>query len=501
MQPQHSSTLLSEALNLPNPANQPAPEVNSVECPKPARFGFMFPELQMDQANLLPPGPETVRSLVELGMTMIDKDPNNHAFDSNIPSIYTYFGQFIVHDLTFDPLTDRVRFYKDDVENLTPFSVAEIKAIESPRTGLLDLDSVYGPILDNQKCYPVPVVNEAMKVEMAANSNLPGSDLPRDEHAPYKARIGDHRNDENLIISQLHLAFLRAHNVLIEAGASFEKAQAFLRRRYRDIVINDYLPRVVDHEDIAHAVNSKPEVFDSKNEFFMPVEFSAAAFRFGHAMIRSKYNYSPIRKLVRLDELFTLTALPPYHHILKDWIIDWNGFIPGGVNVARNLAPRLTEPLAEFLNSNLNTVPASSGQPKKPILSLAVIDLLRGYLLRLPTGQAVAQKLKLPSTSILSEAQIEEVGGAVSDEQRKVLQESGFSKQTPLWFYILAEAAHFQNGNRLGPVGGYIVATVLLECLQRSQVDDVKEEGWDPILGKEEGFDLAELLRHSGVLT
>jgi hypothetical protein len=455
----------------------------------------MFPELQKEE-YLLPKEPPTVEALVRLGMTMIDKEPLNTKFDTEIPSVYTYFGQFIVHDLTFDPRSN-IRLFQEDLESLQPLSNEEITALKNPRSGLLDLDSVYGPILDNDKCLAVPVRDDGtMRVDRAGEGKVPGTDLPRGNEPPFKARIGDPRNDENLVLSQLHLAFLRAHNVIVKAGADHDRAQAMLIRRYRRLVIEDYLPRFVDPDDIKWVSENK--VFNPPADgYFMPLEFSAAAFRFGHALIRSKYHYNAPRKLVELQELFTMKLLASYSHILTDWIIDWTDFLPGGLNVGRNLAPRLVEPLAEFLTKDIS-VPIGNGQVKKPILSLAVVDLLRGYLFRLPQAQFVAERLDVTP---LPADEIEKVAADVSADQVKALQESGFSSHTPLWYYILAEAAHADlgNGRRLGPVGGRLLAAVLLEAERRSPDKLAHEDGWDPILGEENGFNLAVLLDHAKI--
>ena len=495
MQPRHASTLLSQALELPDPADQPGPPGEDIECPPPGRFGFMFPNLQnQNEEFLLPTGPETVKALVALGKTMIDKEPSNPAFDTQIPSVYTYFGQFIVHDMTFDPGADRL--YYEDLDSREPLLEAKINSLENPRSGLLDLDSVYGPILENEKCTRVPVRPDGtMRVDAAGEGIVSGTDLPRVNARPAKARISDSRNVENLVLSQLHLAFLRAHNMVVKAGASFEKAEAMVVRRYRRLVTQDFLPRFVSPADIKWVQENK--IFNpAENEYFLPVEFSAAAFRFGHALIRSKYLYNTFRKTVELQELFMLKMIDEYSHILEDWVIDWKEFLPGGVNVGRNLAPRLVEPLARFLDKPVTV--KVNGVKKKPILSLAVIDLLRGYYLRLPQAQFVAKELDVDP---LPAAEIEKVAAEVSADQVKALQESGFSSHTPLWYYIMAEAGHpdLGKGQRLGPVGGRLLAAVLLEAERRSTNPVAMEDGWDPILGAENGFDLAVLIDHAKI--
>jgi hypothetical protein len=72
------------------------------------------------------------------------------------------------------------------------------------------------------------------------------------------------------------------------------------------------------------------------------------------------------------------------------------------------------------------------------------------------------------------------------------------SSRTPLWFYILAEAAHFKNGLCLGPVGSAIVAGVLIELVRRSTDSILSEPNWVPTLGNGH-FDLAKLFQLAGV--
>ena len=78
--------------------------------------------------------------------------------------------------------------------------------------------------------------------------------------------------------------------------------------------------------------------------------------------------------------------------------------------------------------------------------SLAVRDLQRGQGVRLPSGEAVARYVGIvPLTT-------EQVG----------IASSSWQGETPLWYYILREADAYTGGHRLGPVGGRIVAEVLV---------------------------------------
>jgi hypothetical protein len=141
------------------------------------------------------------------------------------------------------------------------------------------------------------------------------------------------------------------------------------------------------------------------------------------------------------------------------------------------------------------------------VAMLAVRNLLRGYQLRMPTGQAVARalhkKLKdVRDIPVLTAAQIRKGagGGEAGDKQRKVLRDSGFDERTPLWYYILAEAALLRDGRRLGPVGSTIVAEVLVGLIRRSP-NSILAPGinWKPNLPSEEPgeFTLHDLLRYA----
>jgi hypothetical protein len=204
----------------------------------------------------------------------------------------------------------------------------------------------------------------------------------------------------------------------------------------------------------------------------MPLEFTVAAFRFGHSMIRSSYDFNVNFPPSRAFLLRLFNVLSRYPTLPEKWIIQWENFVEGGANLARPIDTRLAAPLS---------------------VRLTLLDLLRGYVFRLPTGQAVARALGLGA---MTDAHIS--GVAASQEQADVLRNSGFAGRTPLWFYILAEAAHFQKGQRLGPVGSTLVASVLIGLIRRSKDSFLNIPGWTPTLRGV--FDLPGLLRLAGVL-
>jgi hypothetical protein len=469
-------------------------------------FDYLFLDLQSKPAALLPESAQTVKDLIALGDTMHDPFVPGGAGDSKIPAAYTYLGQFIDHDITLE--VDSGVLGDITSPALAPAPLAKARALKNLRTATLDLDSVYGP--------PAPRAGDKMAVNTvsASGGRPPGKDQfndvprkppsnnPADKDIDREALIGDARNDENLIIAQLQVAFLRAHNAIVDRGKSFDEARRLLRQHYQWIVLHDFLPRVCDPKIVRKTI-AKNRFYTPKDAyFFMPLEFTVAAYRFGHSMIRGRYDHNLNFTSATLQLLFTFTALSGqlspgpnptpgagFPTLPENWIIQWERFVGAApTNLARAIDPKLVEPIF--------TLPDTFGVPMTGINArLAVRNLLRGYLLRMPTGQAVAKKI---GASPLSASTI--LKFAASDDQRKVLKSSGFHRRTPLWFYILAEAAATKKG-RLGEVGSTLVAEVLVGLARRSEDTFLDVKGWKPTLGTLKGvFRLEDLLRLSGNL-
>jgi hypothetical protein len=222
----------------------------------------------------------------------------------------------------------------------------------------------------------------------------------------------------------------------------------------------------------------------------MPLEFSVAAFRFGHSKVRVSYpNFNKLQQSGELGAIFS-NALG---RLSADWVIDWTAFL--GSDDRRHF-PR---PIDTSLSSPLLNLDKAQLMPGDPEQNLAVRNLLRGYILRLPTGQAVARAMAAEGVLPLTADQILSVGAEIKN-QKSILEQTSFLERTPLWFYILAEAAYYSRGYHLGPVGSTIVAEVLIEVLRSSSDSILCDPGWRPTLGRTPGkFELEDLLRLAGV--
>ncbi|MEV0896107.1 LysM peptidoglycan-binding domain-containing protein [Actinoplanes sp. NPDC049802] len=499
-------------------------------------FDLLFPTLQDDESNLLPRLPDTPAKLKRLGQAMTDEEARED--NGPIPAAYTYLGQFIDHDITLEVQDRTAGLGSGDMAvlldtGMAPLSLAQIrKVMRNQRSATLDLDSVYGPPQprdpNNEDKLLVGKVHK-LKLQNPPNPNGPPAARPKgkgdDNDVPREPRnrldpvhdraalIGDPRNDENTIISQLHVAFLKAHNVLIDQGLSFREARRVLRQHYQHIVVHDFLKRVADPEIVDDIVVNGNRWYNPYAEpFFMPLEFAVAAYRFGHSMVRSLYNFNSnfrvnSRPPGSLDLLFVFTALSGQlgedigleqaETLPENWIIEWENIVGSGDNVMK--ARKLDTKLASLDGGALFRLKSPTGVPEQPADAgrLAVRNLLRGYRLRLPTGQAVADLLGVET---LSKDQIRQAAG--SDAQRAALDESEFLTRTPLWYYVLAEAKALHDGAHLGPVGSTIIAEVLVGLVRRSDDSFLKTPGWRPTLPSEQPgqFELADLLRLAKVL-
>ncbi|OLT10854.1 hypothetical protein BJF78_28380 [Pseudonocardia sp. CNS-139] len=272
-------------------------------------FDFLFPQLQDDPANLLPESPDTVKKLKDLGAVMVDPalgDVPDETNNSEVAAVYTYFGQFVDHDITLEAGTVGATGLVAD--GLEPLPVEEIRNdLRNTRTATLDLDSLYDAPAPREPGNPdrmdigdvtslgggAPPQQRPPRAVGDDKNDLKRKGPSSDPLVDREALIGDPRNDENTIISQLHVAFLKAHNTLVDEGRSFDEARRILRQHYQHIVVHDYLNQICDETIVADVVDQGNRWFDPfAAPFFMPLEFAVAGFRFGHTMVRASYDFN-----------------------------------------------------------------------------------------------------------------------------------------------------------------------------------------------------------------
>ena len=441
-------------------------------------FGRMFRALPM--AKFGGTEDENFRNLGALGDAMTSdfdgpKDGKDEE-ESGIPALYTYLGQFIDHDITFDPASTLQK--QNDPDALVDF-----------RTPALDLDNVYGRGPSDQP-YMYDGGNAFLLGDPIHGGDANARDLPRNGAEPRRALIGDPRNDENTIVSQLQGLFLRFHNRTLadNPGLELAEVQKLVRYHYQYVVVNDFLPRIV-HAGVLDALKTGPrydkhklEFFHWRNDPFMPIEFSVAAYRLGHSMVRPGY---------RLNDTVLLPIFPVPGQGLREgltgframnpaWGIDWGRFIDTDIRAydgdatAQKQRLQFAYRLDTSLVNPLGTLPAAVASNPA---SLAQRNLERGWRLGLPSGQSVARAMgihPLPDRDIIIGKALDKPEGV-----KRIVEVSPiFAHNCPLWTYILAEAAlHREDVQipvkervtiktpRLGPVGGRIVAEVLLGLL------------------------------------
>ena len=450
------------------------------------RFGYLFPELAKSDAAKLPVHPSTVGALKQLGNAMADiGTPSDEitTLNSNIPAVFTYLGQFIDHDIT--ARTDRdtavSRIGDDDQpggENqpLDPDFIVE--NLFNGRRPQLDLDSVYGDgpgLLGIGTPSAMPdaeFLYDPLTLLLTVQEEGTFADLPRVERT---AQIGDMRNDENVIVSQLHAAFLKFHNAIAQSlspqlspQSRYSRARQLVRWAYQYVVVHDYLKAVCAPAIVEEILLNGPRFYRpgfNDGEHFMPLEFSVAGFRFGHSMIRPFYQLNPTVQKKIMDILEVSRERPGEDDLLEqhseggyrlksELQIDWENFVQfESQQPVRNLARRIDPLIAKGL-FNLGF---EEGPPGSILAHLAQRNLLRGFNLSIPTGQAIAKALGYKPLG-----QTELIDKEDNPQIRKALQTGGLIEATPLWFYVLREAAVQTGGNSLGVVGSTIVAETLI---------------------------------------
>lgn len=370
---------------------------------------------------------------------------------------WPFFGQLIAHDITADrsPLTS----------GLAP------DALRNARFPKLDLEMLYadGPI-GTPYLYDS---GDAAKFLLAQH----GRDVPRNSQGI--ALVGDPRNDSHLIVLTLHVVLLRAHNRIVDSlrasgvseAAVFDTARTSLTWHHQWVVVHDFLPRLVGTDLVDQVLTEGGRWYaPAPTRACIPLEFSHAAFRYGHGQIRHGYRLTAEGPEIPLfPDLVGFRHLPAGVHVDLAQLFDLPGHPPA--QRAKRLDGRLPASLIDLPEQLTGAVDVSAHS------SLAVRDLLRGQNTDLPSGEVIAKLFNEPA---LTDAELDHA----------------WPQGTPLWLYVLKEAQHRGGGDRLGPVGGRIVAEVLIGLLRADPASYLAQEPhWTPTLpAAGPDFGLADLL-------
>lgn len=395
------------------------------------KYGRMFPGLpRLDSDE------QSVLALGRSGSRMdggIELDRAGAASDNpRIAAGFTYFGHFLAHDLTADRSLLQHHASPDELQNF--------------RTPRLDLESLYaaGPS-GSPYMYDA---EDGDKFLVGVDDSGAPVDVPRNRQG--RAIIGDARDDVHRIISQLHLVLLRFHNRVVDwvrangtpSGMVFQTTQQTVRRHYQWIVVNEFLPLVAGDALVDEVRARGPWWLDGAAQPFIPVEFADAAYRFGHSQVRPSYllNASGVGGAMFPD-------LAGGRPVPAGGTIDWRFFFAIDPSVTPQASKRID---TRFAHSLIDLPEAIVGATETDDQrSLACRDLERAYALDLPSGETIARAIGAEPLTV------DECG----------LHETGWIGETPLGYYVLKEAEQRAEGRHLGPVGGRIVADVLLGLL------------------------------------
>ncbi|MBN8939120.1 MAG: hypothetical protein J0H01_06495 [Rhizobiales bacterium] len=489
--------------------------------------------------------------IAKLGARMLDwrtrdqeKAERSAQDKATAPSGYTYLGQFIAHDLSFSA---------DRVPRATP-AEQKPQAYDNLRQTLLSLESIYGGgPREFSLGYACPGRGEGRKpssrthlrvgairakpaVDAGAAAREPetiAADLPRMSCPAFDgARTGmtdvliaDPRNDDHAIISQLTLLFFRLHNKIVDVIAAdtvkidnkdvhyynlYERSRAVTTKVYRSIIVNDYLFTMLDRQiyERYRPKNAEAEVrfLTKRRPGQLAVEFSHAAFRFGHAMVRRDY---PFRETFTIHEILKRNSAdrPELMPFNSDWLVDWRNFFDdpslrstadqrsgdrSQLVLSRPLGPTFTsmEVPVVFLGDQ-------EGKDGYPVLSIKVSK--GGKAPADPEGLAtrdLARSCSVPMASveaIIGLMQEDDALGKIvgahplladRSERERLIRDwlsadlpKGAGKvafdgdldfivqHPPLLFFILLEAEIIGQGIRLGPLGSFIIAETMFSEL------------------------------------
>lgn len=494
-----------------------------------SRYTYLFPALADDDRVGCLTGTTPIQTFARLkAFEEASRTPLSGVpvLQMQLPAAYTYFGQFVNHDISAPvgdvvsgpdprpvgvigavdpPGLDRTRRASPGVilanlvnEHAHPMTLCSLYG-EGPDSGDPGIASLYEP--DRKRFRLGQTRREADQLFIdrlidpaKVHHDTGARDIPRKDHQPL---IADARNDENVIISQLHLALMLFHNKAVavleprlpDAGDCFRAARQLVTLHYHWLILHDYLPKLLSASVQAAPLAGYPSRLTLPGE--VPLEFTTAAFRFGHSMVGAAYDFNAnfgvggriSNKGATLEELFEFTskqkmqtsgnkslALPDH------WVIDWKRMTRTPARRATATRPGLggAEQIDMAFARDMLTVIGDSSVAAHG--SILFRNLMRSYHRRIPFGQDLARAY---GVTPLTRSEVRDALPAGLQEPADTL---GFLDQTPAWIYFLCEARVLEAGERVGPTASHIIADTIIGILRQTAWSVLNHQGgtWHP---------------------
>jgi hypothetical protein len=433
-----------------------------------------------------------------------------------VPAGYTYLGQLASHDIVHAAVT-----------------APSLTGAEPPRTNLvaqpLVLDTIYGRgPADDPIAYDLPEIPGGLRETLRLGHIRPADgrgepkgpprDIPRaritgltDQPARGTADVllPDPRNDDNLNLSQLTTLFHLLHNAVVAnlkavnpfpssaAGNVLVLRRFTLARRitaavYRRVLVADLLPRLVRPAVWALYDDERPRPLVDQPDGRVPMEFSDATFRLGHAMVRQTYRLNRRGDLAGVREIIeTSSGRRTRETPIRDiWVAQWSEYfeIDGSKpQLSRRIGPSYNEILLlDSLFRNSYVPGEVSDSPDGTLSGLLFRDIVRSSLSELRTVDSLAAMMPpevLEHSPLLADRRhrAEALRAWLAEGTTKFSPDEADSiaNDPPLLFYLLYEAAYEADGKSLGTLGSVIIADTFAGALQRTrdQVEDAPDPG------------------------
>lgn len=341
---------------------------------------------------------------------------------------HSIFGQALVHGLTGNSTTHLDRVVEDSIFLNTPE---------------VDLDWLYGagPLvspymytsIDTHRCL-LAINNTTLK------DGTPTEDFYR---VGSTAIIGDPRNAENAWVTQLHLTFMRFHNWVVnnlfsdvQPNERFEEARNFVISSYHRLIVDWYLPNLVQADVLADVLDGNYKYFDSSIET-VPVEFNHFM-RYGHSQIPSGVAVNP--ELDTIPFFHNGSFNKPEKPVKLEWFFD----------LKENQAHQKCRLIDTELSRMLTKLPNG--------MSLSTLNIHTSMRHAMPSFQTIEKQLASDGFNTI---------GLELDQN---CIDAGFD-ETPLWYGALQESKEATGGVLLGPVASRVVSEVLIGLCERYSTD------------------------------